>query len=58
MNLYGFHYCALGCRSKGVYGGRCSLKCPQNCQEGNCDIVNGFCLGCVPGYRGHRCEIG
>ncbi|XP_078329297.1 uncharacterized protein LOC111114324 isoform X3 [Crassostrea virginica] len=46
-----------GCRAKGVYGEKCSVKCPQNCQEGNCDIVNGFCLGCVPGFRGHRCEI-
>eukprot|EP00105_Crassostrea_gigas_P038686 XP_019922834.1 PREDICTED: cell death abnormality protein 1-like [Crassostrea gigas] len=38
------------------YGEYCSLSCPKNCQEGHCNIEDGTCLGCVPGYTGPRCE--
>ncbi|XP_062606973.1 multiple epidermal growth factor-like domains protein 10, partial [Saccostrea cucullata] len=46
----------LGCPTSGVYGENCDLPCPQNCQEGHCNIVDGTCLGCVAGYKGSRCE--
>uniref|UniRef100_K1QIZ9 Scavenger receptor class F member 2 n=1 Tax=Magallana gigas TaxID=29159 RepID=K1QIZ9_MAGGI len=45
-----------GCPIPGYYGEDCSLSCPQNCQEGHCHIVDGTCLGCVPGYKGPTCN--
>nr|XP_022309660.1 multiple epidermal growth factor-like domains protein 10 isoform X2 [Crassostrea virginica] len=44
-----------GCHTQGRYGENCSIPCPQNCQEGRCDIVEGTCLGCINGYHGPRC---
>ncbi|XP_034321090.2 receptor-type tyrosine-protein phosphatase epsilon [Magallana gigas] len=44
-----------GCPTPGYYGLDCSLPCPRNCQEGRCNIVDGSCLGCVPGYTGPTC---
>ncbi|XP_062605899.1 uncharacterized protein LOC134267698 [Saccostrea cucullata] len=46
----------FGCSTSGVFGKHCNVPCPQNCQEGHCDIVNGTCLGCVAGYKGERCK--
>lgn len=46
----------IGCPTPGFYGYNCSLPCPQNCQEGHCDIENGTCLGCIPGYKGPECD--
>nr|XP_022307734.1 uncharacterized protein LOC111113736 [Crassostrea virginica] len=46
----------FGCSSPGVYGANCSIICPHNCQEGHCNIVEGTCLGCLPGYRGVTCN--
>uniref|UniRef100_K1PR81 protein-tyrosine-phosphatase n=1 Tax=Magallana gigas TaxID=29159 RepID=K1PR81_MAGGI len=45
-----------GCPIPGYYGEDCSLPCPQNCQEGRCNIVDGTCLGCVSGYTGPTCD--
>ncbi|XP_056003582.1 multiple epidermal growth factor-like domains protein 10 [Ostrea edulis] len=45
-----------GCPTPDVYGENCSTQCPQNCQERHCDIVNGTCLGCLPGYKGSLCQ--
>uniref|UniRef100_A0A8W8P2M7 Scavenger receptor class F member 2 n=1 Tax=Magallana gigas TaxID=29159 RepID=A0A8W8P2M7_MAGGI len=45
-----------GCPIPGYYGEDCSLPCPQNCQESHCHIVDGSCLGCVPGYKGPTCN--
>ncbi|XP_078328421.1 uncharacterized protein LOC111112518 [Crassostrea virginica] len=45
-----------GCPSPGYYGGNCSLECPQNCQDGYCDIVEGICFGCAHRYIGSRCQ--
>nr|XP_034322212.1 uncharacterized protein LOC109619860 isoform X2 [Crassostrea gigas] len=47
-----------GCPTPGHYGEDCSLQCPKNCQEGHCHIVDGNCLGCIPGYRGPKCNDG
>ena len=47
-----------GCSSPGVYGANCSISCPHNCQKGHCNIVEGTCLGCLPGYRGVTCNEG
>nr|XP_022305738.1 platelet endothelial aggregation receptor 1-like isoform X1 [Crassostrea virginica] len=44
-----------GCASPGYYGENCSLECPQNCQDGYCDIVEGTCFGCSHRYIGPRC---
>nr|XP_022307239.1 uncharacterized protein LOC111113335 isoform X2 [Crassostrea virginica] len=44
-----------GCRTPGWYGENCSIPCPQNCQEGRCDISEGTCLECINGYGGPRC---
>ncbi|XP_078328393.1 uncharacterized protein LOC144623719 [Crassostrea virginica] len=44
-----------GCPSPGYYGQNCSLECPQNCQDGYCDIVEGTCFGCEHRYIGSRC---
>ncbi|XP_078330369.1 uncharacterized protein LOC144624440 [Crassostrea virginica] len=43
------------CPSPGYYGENCSLDCPQNCQDGYCDSVEGNCLACKPGFIGPRC---
>ncbi|XP_078330381.1 uncharacterized protein LOC144624450 [Crassostrea virginica] len=47
-----------GCPSPGYYGENCSLDCPQNCQDGYCDIVEGTCFGCAHRYMGPRCTKG
>lgn len=46
----------LGCPTPGYYEVNCSSTCPQNCQEGQCNIVDGTCLGCVDGYIGPLCN--
>ncbi|XP_078328362.1 uncharacterized protein LOC144623702 isoform X2 [Crassostrea virginica] len=45
-----------GCPVLGSYGNACSKQCPQNCQESRCNITEGTCLGCLPGYKGPRCD--
>nr|XP_034311839.1 multiple epidermal growth factor-like domains protein 10 [Crassostrea gigas] len=45
-----------GCSSSGVYGENCDKVCPDNCQERRCDIANGTCLGCTPGWLGTHCD--
>ncbi|XP_052682127.1 multiple epidermal growth factor-like domains protein 6 [Crassostrea angulata] len=45
-----------GCYSTGYFGSNCSFPCPDvNCQY--CHIETGTCQGCMPGYKGHRCEL-
>ncbi|XP_062600098.1 receptor-type tyrosine-protein phosphatase alpha-like [Saccostrea cucullata] len=39
-----------------MFGSDCSRPCPSNCQEQRCDIVNGSCLGCKPGWTGEFCS--
>ncbi|XP_061185154.1 protein draper-like [Saccostrea echinata] len=45
-----------GCSKAGLYGSNCSIPCPKNCQEKWCNIVDGTCVGCAPGYLGLMCE--
>ncbi|XP_078328406.1 uncharacterized protein LOC111115159 [Crassostrea virginica] len=45
-----------GCPSPGYYGENCSLECPQNCQDGYCDAVEGNCFGCTHRYIGPNCR--
>ncbi|XP_078330395.1 uncharacterized protein LOC144624463 [Crassostrea virginica] len=45
-----------GCPFPGYYGESCSLECPQNCQDGYCNIVEGTCFGCAHRYIGPRCK--
>ncbi|XP_078328057.1 uncharacterized protein LOC111112263 [Crassostrea virginica] len=44
------------CPSPGYYRENCSLECPQNCQNGYCDIVEGTCFRCAHRYIGPTCE--
>uniref|UniRef100_A0A8W8NYE9 EGF-like domain-containing protein n=1 Tax=Magallana gigas TaxID=29159 RepID=A0A8W8NYE9_MAGGI len=45
------------CLTLGYYGENCSTPCPENCKGGDCDIVDGTCVSCVPGYSGSMCNI-
>lgn len=47
-----------GCPNVSYYGDNCSTPCHHNCLEGRCDVVDGTCLGCVPGYTGSTCNSG
>ncbi|XP_062585670.1 multiple epidermal growth factor-like domains protein 10 [Saccostrea cucullata] len=44
------------CPTAGYYGENCTITCPQNCKKGHCNIEDGTCLRCVPGYKEPRCE--
>ncbi|XP_056014351.1 multiple epidermal growth factor-like domains protein 10 isoform X2 [Ostrea edulis] len=46
----------LGCQTPGRYGQECDLVCSYNCQEQQCHIVNGTCLGCTAGWIGNFCN--
>ena len=52
---YKHRFYLTGCRSLRNYGENCSLKCPQNCQDDYCDIVERTCLACKLGFIGPRC---
>ncbi|XP_045183316.2 multiple epidermal growth factor-like domains protein 10 isoform X2 [Mercenaria mercenaria] len=43
------------CRS-GYWGPRCSIRCPQNCDDKTCDKLNGSCTSCIEGFFGAQCE--
>ncbi|XP_056002460.1 receptor-type tyrosine-protein phosphatase alpha-like isoform X2 [Ostrea edulis] len=45
-----------GCKKPGVYGSNCNLTCPVTCKEQRCNIVNGTCFHCMPGWMGAFCE--
>nr|XP_034311830.1 receptor-type tyrosine-protein phosphatase epsilon isoform X2 [Crassostrea gigas] len=46
------------CSNLGVYGSNCDIPCPDNCRERRCDIINGTCLECTPGWMGENCTTG
>lgn len=45
-----------GCARLGFYGNNCDQPCSERCPERRCDITNGDCLSCLPGWTGHTCE--
>ncbi|XP_056002467.1 multiple epidermal growth factor-like domains protein 10 isoform X2 [Ostrea edulis] len=45
-----------GCKKPGVYGSNCNLTCPVTCKEQRCNIANGTCFECLPGWMGTFCE--
>nr|XP_022307517.1 uncharacterized protein LOC111113516 [Crassostrea virginica] len=47
----------MGCSALGVYGVDCAVPCPFNCRNNMCDIQNGNCLACEPGWVGDNCTI-
>lgn len=34
----------------------CNKLCPINCQNNLCNIENGSCFGCKPGWRDTLCD--
>ncbi|XP_062592398.1 uncharacterized protein LOC134253823 [Saccostrea cucullata] len=44
-----------GC-SRGKFGINCTMNCPTNCCGGKCDIINGKCMECKPGWEGEKCQ--
>lgn len=51
MNLF-----RLGCVSLDVYGSNCNKPCTDNCPEPRCNISNGACFSCEPGWIGDFCK--
>lgn len=47
-----------GCLNVSYYGENCSTPCHQNCLKGRCDVVDGTCFDCIPGYTGSTCDTG
>nr|XP_022312232.1 multiple epidermal growth factor-like domains protein 10 isoform X3 [Crassostrea virginica] len=46
-----------GCNKSGLYGNKCDFVCPVRCKDKICDIKNGTCLSCEPGFFGNYCTI-
>eukprot|EP00105_Crassostrea_gigas_P040117 XP_019924265.1 PREDICTED: multiple epidermal growth factor-like domains protein 10 [Crassostrea gigas] len=44
-----------GCIKFGVYGSGCDIPCPVNCRNRTCNIQNGECFECNPGWTGAMC---
>ncbi|XP_062602581.1 multiple epidermal growth factor-like domains protein 9 [Saccostrea cucullata] len=44
-----------GC-NKTSYGRNCAKKCPVNCENKVCNIINGTCPRCTPGWTGQFCR--
>lgn len=44
-----------GCDTPNVYGIECNIPCPTNCKDKTCNIENGNCFGCTPGWIGVTC---
>lgn len=52
-NLYLFD---TGCNNAGFYGRNCDSACPTNCKDSTCQIQNGTCFSCKPGWTGLDCD--
>lgn len=46
-----------GCTKPGVYGNSCNTPCPIHCKNNDCNIKNGTCYECDPGWKGTTCQI-
>lgn len=49
---------SIGCVRPGVYGNNCDKLCTDNCPEPKCNISNGACFNCGPGWIGDFCKEG
>lgn len=58
LMLKTYYFCMLGCSRQGFYGDNCTLRCPSNCRETQCNLITGHCTSCVPGYYGFSCNRG
>ena len=47
-----------GCKMHEVYGINCDMFCPNNCRYNTCNIQNGDCFKCKPGWTGTVCDMG
>lgn len=45
-----------GCNNASVYGSNCDTPCPKNCKDNTCNIQNGACFRCTPGWSGVKCD--
>ncbi|XP_078327534.1 receptor-type tyrosine-protein phosphatase alpha-like isoform X2 [Crassostrea virginica] len=45
-----------GCMKNGVYGNNCDMSCPINCKTNTCQIQDGSCFECKPGWNGAKCD--
>nr|XP_034311855.1 multiple epidermal growth factor-like domains protein 10 isoform X1 [Crassostrea gigas] len=45
-----------GCVRLDVYGSNCDKPCSNNCPEPRCNISNGACYNCAPGWMGDFCK--
>lgn len=50
------HFFWLGCVRPDVYGSNCNKLCTDNCREPRCNISNGACFSCGPGWIGDFCK--
>lgn len=42
----------------GLYGDDCIKACPDNCTNKTCQILDGSCFKCKPGWKGPKCNTG
>ncbi|XP_065923621.1 receptor-type tyrosine-protein phosphatase epsilon [Magallana gigas] len=45
-----------GCVGLDVYGSTCDKPCTEHCPEPRCNISNGACYSCAPGWKGDFCK--
>lgn len=57
MTVISFCKSYKGCAKPGVYGTHCNMSCPGNCKNQKCQIENGTCFTCEPGWIGIFCTI-
>lgn len=46
----------LGCSRQNIKENTCDMPCPDNCQEDRCNVLNGTCEDCSPGFIGQYCN--
>nr|XP_022303649.1 multiple epidermal growth factor-like domains protein 6 isoform X2 [Crassostrea virginica] len=45
-----------GCYKDGVFGNNCNTPCSGNCKTNTCQIQDGSCFRCKPGWTGATCN--
>ena len=41
-----------------MFGNNCNVPCPGNCKTNTCQIQDGSCFDCKPGWTGATCNTG